>query len=144
MAETFDVSKDGAGKNEGKQKALIPRQLKFYEDELVALQDPQGVIWVHLKRLINCLGLSESDQIDHIRGHEVMAEGVKSLLIQTSRGARNVLFLRLGLVAFYLATLQVQRVKAELREKILRDQREAADVLPSTFLTEFCIIGTGR
>ncbi|HZU00737.1 MAG TPA: phage antirepressor N-terminal domain-containing protein [Ktedonobacteraceae bacterium] len=134
---------DQAG--EGSQsRALVPRQLDFYGDELLAIQDGKRQIWIHLTRLIECLGLSVSDQISQIRAHEVLGEGVQSFVLQTARGARDTLFLRLGLVPFYLATIQVRRVRPDLREKLLRYQKEAADVLFAAFLSDFGVIEPGR
>ncbi len=132
--------------DESRARALIPRHFDFYGDDLLAVQGPlpDKQVWVHLVRLIECLGLTVSDQVDHIRGSEVMREGLQSLPIMTRQGVRDALFLRLGLVPFYLATIQVNRVKPSLREKLLRYQREAADVLYSYFLGEFGIIEPGR
>ncbi len=125
------------------RRALIPRHLEFYGDDLLAIHYGKQ-IWVHISRLVECLGLSQKDQIDHIRNHEVLQEGLRTFSLQTSQGARDTLFLRLGLVPFYLATIQVRRVRADLQPKLLRYQKEAADVLYAAFLGEFGMIEPGR
>lgn len=128
-------------------RALIPRELNFYGDNLLAVQGPlpSKQIWIQLSKLIESLGLALNDQLDRINASEVMREGLRTLPVMTRQGVREALFLRLGLVPFYLATIQVNRVKPALREKLLRYQREAADVLYAYFLGDFGIIepGTG-
>ncbi|MBV9689155.1 MAG: ORF6C domain-containing protein [Ktedonobacteraceae bacterium] len=134
------------GSDESNMCALIPRHFDFYGDDLLAVQGPlpDKQVWVHLARLVECLGLTLSDQIEHIRRNEVMREGLRSLPIVTKQGVRDALFLRLGLTPFYLATIQINRVKPALREKLLRYQREAADVLYTYFLGDLGIIEPGR
>lgn len=136
-------SSESPEQTSGERRALIPKHLDFYGDDLLAIQIGTQ-IWVHISRLVECLGLSLKDQLDHIRNHEVLREGVKTFFFQTARGPREPEFLRLGLVPFYLATIQVRRVRADLRPKLLRYQREAADVLYGAFLSEFGVIESGR
>jgi len=52
--------------------------------------------------------------------------------------------LRLGLVALYLARIQPQRARPDLRAKLERYQEQAADVLYAALLGEFGIIEPGR
>jgi hypothetical protein len=131
------------GEGQGKQ-SLIIRTMEFYGDELVAVMTPDKQIWVHLARLIESLGLSLSDQLEHIRGNKTLNAGLRTFVVPTRRGALPAQFLRLGLVAFYLARIQPQRAKPELRDKIERYQEQAADVLYAAFLGEFGIIEPGR
>src|SRR5579859_6193424 len=147
-AMTGTPQEDGSDLNRPEQtgserRALIPKHLDFYGDDLLAIQFGKQ-IWVHFPRLVECLGLSLKDQLDHIRNHEVLREGIRTFPLQTPQGGREPHFLRLGLVPFYLATIQVRRVRADLQPKLLRYQREAADVLYGAFLSEFGVIEPGR
>ncbi len=125
-------------------RALIMKSMDFYGDELQAVMTLDKQIWLHFSRLIDCLGLSLGDQLDHIRSNKTLRAGLRQFVIQTAQGARPVYFLRLGLLAFYLARIQVQRTRPELHEKLERYQTEAADVLYAAFLGEFGIIEPGR
>lgn len=139
---TGDAGEEQAG--EAGNQSLIIRSMEFYGDELVAVMTPDRQIWVHLVRLVESLGLALSDQLEHIRGNKTLNAGLRTFVFPTSRGPRPVQFLRLGLVALYLARIQPQRAKPELREKLERYQDQAADVLYAAFLGEFGIIESGR
>lgn len=139
---TEDNDQQGAGES-GKQ-ALIIRTMEFYGDELVAIMTPDRQIWVHLVRMVESLGLSLTDQLEHIRENKTLNAGLRAFIIPTSRGQRPVQFLRLGLVALYLSRIQPRRARPELREKLERYQEQAADVLYAAFLGEFGIIEPGR
>jgi len=125
-------------------RALIMRSMEFYGDELFAIMTPDRQIWIHVTRMVNCLGLSPRDQLDHIRSNKTLAAGLRSFVVQTARGPQSAYFLRLGLVAFYLTRIQVQRTRPELQAKLDRYQAEAADVLYAAFLGEFGIIEPGQ
>ena len=138
-----DDAGQGQAEEQGKQ-ALVIRSMDFYGDELVAVMTPDKQIWVHLVRLVESLGLSLSDQLEHIRGNKTLNAGLRTFVIPTGRGLRAVQFLRLGLVALYLTRIQPQRARPDLREKLERYQEQAADVLYAAFLGEFGIIEPGR
>ncbi len=144
MSEQHTDDTDQEKVEEQGKQALILRSMEFYGDELVAVMTPDKQIWVHLVRLVESLGLSLSDQLEHIRGNKTLHAGLRTFVIPTGRGPRPVQFLRLGLVALYLARIQPQRAKPELREKLERYQEQAADVLYAAFLGEFGIIEPGR
>src|SRR2546423_15694370 len=95
------TSSPGQDDGEGKQSVII-RTMECYGDELVAVMTPDKQIWVHLARLIESLGLSLSDQLEHIRGNKTLNAGLRTFVFPTRRGALPAQFLRLGLVAFYL------------------------------------------
>lgn len=144
MSEQHTDDTDQEKTEEQGKQALILRSMEFYGDELVAVMTPDKQIWVHLVRLVESLGLSLSDQLEHIRGNKTLHAGLRTFVIPTGRGPRPVQFLRLGLVALYLARIQPQRAKPELRAKLERYQEQAADVLYAAFLGEFGIIEPGR
>jgi hypothetical protein len=127
-------------------RALVPRTLEFYGDELEAIQTPDRQIWLNLPKLVACLGLRYDEQLDVIRNNRVIKEekALRQFTMQTRQGGRPLYFLRLGLVPFYLARIDVDRVREELQPKILQYQTKAAEVLYVSFLGEFGIIEPGR
>jgi len=58
--------------------------MDFYGDELVAVMTPDKQIWVHLVRLVENLGLSLSDQLEHIRDNKTLNAGLRTFVIPTS------------------------------------------------------------
>ncbi|GAC1563285.1 MAG: hypothetical protein NVS2B7_37240 [Herpetosiphon sp.] len=107
----------------------IQRLVPFYGDELIAVQQTDGNIFVHFGRLCENLGLSRTAQVRRVQRHEVLARGLTTLEIQTEGGAQTVQCLRIDLLPLWMAGLQASRVKADLRAKLVHYQDEAAVVL---------------
>lgn len=113
---------------------LTPQRIvPFYGDELAAVQQPDGDIFVLFGRLCDNLGLVQQAQVRRIRRHAVMSEGLVNLTVQTPGGPQIVQSLRLDLLPLWLAGVQAERVKEAVREKLVRYQREAAFVLWEAF-----------
>src|SRR3954469_18212030 len=67
----------------------------------------------------------------------VLAPTVRSVIImRTDRGEREMVALPLKLLPGWLFGIQASRVKPELREKILRYQRDCYEVLWNAFKAE--------
>ncbi len=111
---------------------LAQRIVPFYGDDLIAIQQ-DGVIMVLFARLCENLGLVRAAQVKRIRRHDVLHEGLMTLVIQTDGGPQEAQCLRLDLLPLWLSGLQPRRVKEELQPKLIRYQREAALVLWQAF-----------
>lgn len=105
----------------------------FHGDELIALQRPDGNIFVHFGRLCDNLGLARSPQVRRIQRHEVLNTGLVTLTIVTEGGAQATQCLRIDLLPLWMAGLHASRIKAELRDKLVQYQQEAAVVLWQAF-----------
>ena len=112
---------------------LPQHQIEFYEDVLLAVQQPEGTIYVHFARTCENLGLARRGQLARVQRHEVLKEGLLSLPVQTDGGTQMIQCLRLDLLPLWLSGVHASRVKAELHEKLVRYQREAAFVLWEAF-----------
>lgn len=112
---------------------LPQRLIEFHGDELIAIQQPDGTIFVLLAKVCENLGLARWPQTRRIQSHAVLSEGLVTLTVETSGGPQTVLCLRLNLLPLWLAGVQVSRVKDDLREKLVRYQTEAAEVLWRAF-----------
>ena len=51
---------------------LAVRSVAFYDDTLVAVQQPDGTIYVHFARLCDNLGLSRPSAARRVQQHEVL------------------------------------------------------------------------
>ena len=114
--------------------ALVQKSVMFYGDEIVAVQDAaSGVIHVPVGRLCDNLGIQRRNQMDRLRGHEVLGRGLASVTVQTEGGPQETECLRLDLIPLWLTTVNPKRVNAAVREKLVRYQVEAASVLWAAF-----------
>jgi len=113
---------------------LAPRTIEFYGDEILAVQDPATQrVFVPLARLCDNLGIDRASQAQRIQEHEVLRTGFETLRLQTAGGYQETQCLRLDLIPFWLAGINANRVKAEVREKLVLYQRECAAVLWDVF-----------
>ncbi len=86
--------------------------------------------------LSNYLGLSYTGQRDRIRRDPVLSENVHQIRVSRSVEAgsdQEMVCLALKFLPGWLFGISVNRVKEELREKIIRYQREGYDVLWDAF-----------
>lgn len=119
---------------------LPQRIVPFYGDELIALQEPDGTIYAPLGRLCDNLDLDRQAQARRIQRHEVLKDGLKMLMLQTPGGEQQVQCLKLSLLPLWLSGIQASRIAdTALRDKLIRYQREAADVLWRAFKSQMLV-----
>jgi hypothetical protein len=124
----------------GDQPILEPieeRHIDFYGDDVTAVLVPTEAapqIYVPVRALCDYLGLSWSGQRERILRDPVLSEAVHSVRVtRTERGERDVLALPLDLLPGWLFGISAARVREELRDKIIRYQRECFRVLWDAF-----------
>lgn len=111
----------------------IQKEVVFYEDRLTAVRAGDGHIYVSVAEMCNALGLAAHGQRRRINNHDVLAEGLTRLSVDTPGGPQQVYMLRSNLVPLWLAGVQVSATREEVREKLRRYQTEAAAVLWDAF-----------
>ncbi len=119
--------------------AVEQRIVPFYGDELVAVQQSDGTIFVLFARLCENLGLKREGQVRRVQRHTVLSDGFTTLTVRTEGGVQAAQCLRVDLLPLWMSGLQAQRVKAELQEKLIRYQKEAAMVLWQAFKPQIII-----
>lgn len=112
---------------------LLHRVVPFHGDDLIAVQQPDGTVYVHFGRVCDNLGLRRQSQMRRAHAHAVISKGLVSLPLETEGGAQQVYCLRVDLLPLWMAGLHVNRVKTELREKLEQYQSEAAQALWNAF-----------
>lgn len=114
--------------------AIEQKNVLFYNDELVAIKANDGQIYVALRQLCDALGLDRKSQANRVRRSLVLSDGYHVGRIETaSRGKQRAGLLRYDLVPFWLAGVEISRVREEIRPKLLTYQREVATVLHEAF-----------
>ncbi len=114
-------------------EVLEQRIVTFYSDEIVAVQHVDGTIFVPFVRLCDNLGLNQQAQARRIQRHAVLQKAFIPLVIATAGGPQTMQCLKLSLLPLWLSGIQASRVKAELQERLILYQAEAADVLWQAF-----------
>jgi hypothetical protein len=128
------------------ESSLIPIEQKtvmFYEDEITAVVvrvSERPVVYVPLRPLCDYLGLNWSGQQQRVARDPVLAEVKGICVIHTpstsSRGGgpQEMICLPLDYLNGWLFGINANRVKEEIREKLLTYQRECYRVLADHFI----------
>lgn len=123
-------------------KALVPleqKQVVFYEDEITAVlveMDGKPQVLVPLRPIIERLGLSFSSQRNRINRDPVLSTESRIVFVMNtnqSGGNPNVLCLPLKFIPGFLFGISADRVRPDLREKVILYQRECYEVLAEAF-----------
>jgi P22_AR N-terminal domain/ORF6C domain len=121
-------------------KSLPQKLVSFYGDELIAVQIEDGTIYAPFNRLCENLGLDRVGQVQRIRRHEVLRDTLVMLTIETLGGPQIVQCLRIDVLPLWLSGIQAGRITDEdLREKLIRYQKEAAVVLWQAFRPQILV-----
>jgi hypothetical protein len=126
------------------EKALVPvdqRQVDFYGDQIAAALADDGEVYIPLRPLCDFLGLDWSAQRQRLLRDPVLSDVAMSVVITTtdmdptSRRPRAsaMLALPLDYLNGWLFGVSAGRVKPELRERVIRYQRECYQVLARAF-----------
>jgi hypothetical protein len=128
------------------EKALVPIEQKrvlFYEDEITAVlvqKDQQGQVYVPIRPICDFLGLDWSAQRQRARRNPVLSETLQGVVITTTPsksgrggGPQEMTCLPLDYLNGWLFGINANLVKSELRDRIIRYQRECYRVLSEAF-----------
>jgi hypothetical protein len=136
----------------GRELAIVPveqRTINFYGDDLVAVRDEAGTVWVPVRRLCEALGIDWSGQRQRILRDPVMADELQSVGVtptnsRRGRGDPEALALPLKFVRAWLFGVNATRVKPELREKLIAYQREVIEIIDRAFSPPPTVSDTGE
>lgn len=122
-------------------RALVPideRTVDFYGDELTAVLIQEGdrqEIYVPIRPIVEYLGLAWSGQYERLQRDAILSEEMRFVRVTRTNlgGNPNLIALPLKFLPGFLFGVNANRVKEELRERILRYQRECYDALWDAF-----------
>ena len=118
--------------NDEIQELIAPLEqqtLQFYGKPIIVVRllgDRPAVV---LRYFCDNLQLSPKMQVKRIRQTEAIADDLAYAQIETEGGSQAMAVLMLRAVPFWLAGIDVKRVKEEIRSDLIRYQREVVDVL---------------
>ncbi len=123
-----------------KEKALVPiaqKQVEFYGDELTAVQVADGTVYIPIRPICELIGVDWNGQRRRINRDPVLRGEMRTVDVTSTEGGRpvtrGVLCLPLDFVSGFLFGLNADRVRADLRDKVIRYQRECYKVLAEAF-----------
>lgn len=111
--------------------ALQIAEVDFHGDTVQAVQDGRGV-WVPLKRVCEALGVDAKGQRTKL---ETKAWAVKEMISATGPDGKNyrMFCVHLKSLPMWLANIDENKVKADIKPKLQRYQIECADALAEHF-----------
>lgn len=114
--------------------------IPFYEDNLIIQLGEDGVIYIALRPIVEALGLDWSGQLQRIKRDPVLSEEIKTISvgvtttqIKRGEGAKFHVCLPKQFLSGFLFGVNATRVKKELRERVIKWQREAHLILDAAF-----------
>jgi hypothetical protein len=119
-------------------KAVVPveqREVRFYDDELIAIRSNDGHIYVAIGQMCDALGIDRASQVRRIRNDEILAAGYQGSVNLTypDGGTQASGVLRVDLIPLWLTGLRIKAVSEEVRPKLKRFKQEAAKILWEAF-----------
>ncbi len=122
---------------------IVQKDVVFYEDVITAVlisRNGKEEVYVPLRPLCEFLGLDWSAQYRRVNRDEVISESIQGVAITTTPsadgrggGVQEMVCLPLKFLPGWLFGVSASRVKEDLRDKIIRYQRESYDVLWEAF-----------
>lgn len=122
-------------------KSLVPivqKEVVFYEDVITAVRTHDGKIYVPIRPICDLLGIDAASQRRRVQRDPVLSEQSRPCdVITTSQGQpaqrRSMLCLPLDFISGFLFGISAQRVKPEIKERLIRYQKECYQVLAEAF-----------
>ena len=105
----------------------------FDGDELLTVRDRDGVVFVAVKPIADALGLDWRSQRARMARDPILTEGRVTMTIPSQGGPQETVCLRLDLIHGWLFTIDHDRVKPELRERVLLYKRHCYAALNEYF-----------
>jgi hypothetical protein len=123
------------------QKALMPieqKHVNFYGDEIVAVVVEGNQIFVPIRPICDFLGVDWSAQYRRAQGDSVLSGELRTCVVVTATQGqpdqrRDMTCLPLEFISGWLFGINAKRVKEEVRERLIRYQRECYKVLDEAF-----------
>lgn len=120
-------------------KTLVPVEQKiveFYEDQVTAVRLATGEVFVAVRSICDNLGVAWSPQRRRILRDPVLADEMHPVTLTVMGTGQKVdtLCLPLKYVPGFLFGMNADRVKPEIRDRLIRYQRECYDVLAEAFM----------
>ncbi len=117
--------------------ALVPSEQKtvtFYDDQITAVLAKDGTVYIPIRPICELIGVDWNGQRRRINRDAVLSEEIQGVdVTSTPGGKQTMLCLPLDYISGFLFGLNARRVKPELKERVIRYQRECYKTLAEAF-----------
>ena len=119
-------------------KAKQPQEalLDVYGVNIITIYE-KGQIWVALRPIAETLGLDWSSQRAKINRLKEEGVAISPHPVKTNGGTQKMLFIRLEDLPIYLYSINISKVKPEIKPKLLKFKRETAEVIRNYWMNKF-------
>ena len=124
-----------------KLTSVEQKQVTFYSDKLTAVRVEDGRVFIHLRPLVESLGVAWSPQLRRIKRDPVLSAELASVTVTVTEASeqglrdaqRNVQCLPLDYVSGFLFGINASRVSEDLKDRIILYQRGCYKALSEAF-----------
>jgi hypothetical protein len=119
-----------------RMNALVPieqKEVLFYDDTILAVRLPDDRVFIPLRPIVERLGIDWASQTRRINRDPVLSEEKGVVVTTTPGGPQEMLCLPLDYLSGFLFGINASRVKSDLRDSVIRYQRECYKVLAEAF-----------
>lgn len=106
--------------------------IQFHDQTIIAIEH-EGAHYVAMKPIVENIGLNWDAQRQRIKRHPVLSGGAVVITVPSSSGDQETTFLPVDMLNGWLFGVDVNRVRPELRERLMQYQRECFQVLNAHF-----------
>ncbi|PAV01587.1 hypothetical protein CBG25_15820 [Arsenophonus sp. ENCA] len=106
--------------------AISTINVSFYGDDLYVV-NYNNEPYVPMKPIVEGMGLAWQSQFEKLK--QRFSKGITEIVIPTKGGQQSMICLALRKLAGWLATISPNKVKSEIRDKVIQYQEECDDVL---------------
>lgn len=106
--------------------------IQFHDQTIFAIEH-DGKHFVAMKPIVENIGLNWDAQRQRIKRHPVLSGGAVVMNVPSSSGDQDTTFLPVDMLNGWLFGVDVNRVRPELRERLMQYQRECFQVLNAHF-----------
>jgi hypothetical protein len=103
-------------------------EVDFYNEAIISIQDEQGQIWVPVRRICENIGVAYAKQITKLQNDPKFNCTLKYTIASDNKN-REMLVLPLEELNGWLFSINSNKVREDLRDKLYRYQRECLRVL---------------
>ena len=107
--------------------------ISFHDQSIIAIEH-EGAHFVAMRPIVENIGLDWQAQLQRIKRHPVLSKGVVVITTPSSGGNQETNCLPLSMLNGWLFGVDVNRVREEIRPKLIRYQTECFDVLYQHFM----------
>jgi hypothetical protein len=126
--------------SDDKQLSVVEqRDVNFYDDQIIAVRVEDGTVYVPIRPICDLIGVNRQGQQERINRDPILSDACRTLTIVDGYGSvtppqgRAMLCLPLDYLNGWLFGINANRVKDNVRESVLRYQRECYRVLFDAF-----------